>query len=58
MLHGVTFLWFLTPGLAAPAVGNIPRHTGGVSSRAQHLAALGIVFAALTLPEASVRVLL
>ncbi len=46
MLHGVTFLWFLTPGLAAPAVGNIPRHTGGVSSRAQHLAALGIVFAA------------
>ena len=46
MLHGMAFLWLLTPGLAAPAVGNIPRHTGGVSSRAQHLAALGIVFAA------------
>jgi len=24
--------------LAAPAVGSIPRHTGGVSCRAQHLA--------------------
>jgi uncharacterized membrane protein YfcA len=36
VLHGVTFLWFLTPGLAVPAA----------FTPAQGLAALGIVFAA------------
>jgi len=47
VLYGMALVWFLTPGLAVPMAFAL----------APGLAALGIVFAALTLPEGGVRVL-